>query len=660
MKNTFQKMLSIGLIALFISSNVNSQIQSNSTCYNRDGFTSSLLKSNSLSVSQIAETERYDVNFYSIDIAMNNLVTDISGTGEIHGTANEALDSVLFELFETLIITDIRVNGTSTPFSRLSSSVKVPVNITTGQPFIISIDYSGTPPNSASNPLGGSGMTNATVPTWGNQITWSLSDPFYAYEWWPCKQSLTDKADSCSVKITVPSSCKAGSNGLLENVIDLGNGTTRYEWNHKYPIEYYLISVTVGEYVEYNVTANPTGSSGPVLIQNYIYDDPQVLTTYQNDLDETVDFIELFADLFGPYPFQNEKYGHCMAPIPGGMEHQTMSTLGFFDKELTSHELSHQWWGNSTTYASWSDIWVSEGFASYSEYLMKENLYPTEAASHMNGVHASVKGGPHGSVWCLDSLNPARIFSGRLTYDKGAAIIHTFRFLMNDDNAFFQALHNIQNDFYGSTAYGLDIRDYFSAASGIDLTDAFNEWYFGEGYPNYSTKWNNMGNDVIVEISHTTSSSTPTFTNDLELKFARSGMSDTTVRIAISSNLETVIIPNIINATELTHVDPNNWIINNAWSILFDSSLGAAGVSELSANDEYSIAPNPSNGNFSITSSNNMINSVEIRDLKGRLIDSSTFKNMGTIDISKEENGYYILHITNENGNKKVETIIKK
>jgi aminopeptidase N len=185
----------------------------------------------------------------------------------------------------------------------------------TGQNFSVKVFYNGTPPTAATNPLGGSGMSNATSPTWGNKVTWSLSEPFSAYEWWPCKQSLTDKADSCAVKITVPSNCKAGSNGVLENVVDLGNGSTRYEWKHRHPIDFYLISVAVSKYVDYTIYANPIGAPAPIPIQNYIYDNPQCLPNFQADIDETVDFMELYWSIFGPYPFADEKYGHCMAPF---------------------------------------------------------------------------------------------------------------------------------------------------------------------------------------------------------------------------------------------------------------------------------------------------------------------------------------------------------
>ncbi len=137
-------------------------------------------------------------------------------------------------------------------------------------------------------------MTNDNSPSWGNQVTWSLSEPYSAFEWFPCKQSLKDKADSVAVNITVPSACKAGSNGVLTQVVDLGNGFSKYCWKHRFPIDYYLISVAVAEYVDYTVYANPVGAPNPVPIQNFIYNNPNTLPNFQADIDETVDFIEYY------------------------------------------------------------------------------------------------------------------------------------------------------------------------------------------------------------------------------------------------------------------------------------------------------------------------------------------------------------------------------
>lgn len=627
------------------------------TCSKRDAF-GPQLKSASISVAQIAETERYDVHFYALDLEMTNLNTSIDGTGEIHGTARETLDSVLFELYDGFNISDIRLNGVSTPYSRVATAIKVPVNIAEGDDFVIAIDYDGFPATGASTPFGGSGMSNDSSPTWGNQVTWSLSEPFSAYEWWPCKQSLTDKADSSSMKLTVPDNCMAGSNGVLEASVDLGNGTKRFEWMHRHPIDYYLISVAIAEYVEYNVYANPTGAANPILIQNFIYNNPATLPNFQNDIDETVDFMELFSDLFGMYPFADEKYGHCMAPLSGGMEHQTMTTQGYFSKGLTAHELGHQWWGNSITCGSWADIWVNEGFASYSAYLMLENLYPNETTNNMFNRHDNVMSSNGGSVWVLDSLNENRIFSGRLTYDKGAAIIHSFRFMLDDDAAFFDALQNLQVDFADSTLIGLDVKDALEASSGLNLTDAFQEWYFGEGFPTYSARWNNIGTDVILEITHTTSSSTPTFTNPLEVRFTGAFGYDTTIRVDINSNLETYTFYGMNNVNNLSGIDPNNWIINDIGTIVKDLTLTNS-IDDLTELKDYIISPNPSNGEYLIETEMAGNHEYKIFDTRGKLIDEGNFSSSAQLDLTAHKSGNYIMKLTSEIGDARVKILVK-
>ncbi len=629
------------LIAGIATFSALAQDENSTSCSNRSKFHGQSLKSNSLSVAQIAETERYNVHYYDLDLSMTNLNTSVSGTAEIHATANENLDSALFELFHTFTISEIRVNGTPVTYSRVNSAIKAPVNANTGDAFIIAVDYNGTPPTAATNPLGGSGMTNATSPSWGNKVTWSLSESFAAYEWWPCKQSLTDKADSSAVKLTVPNNCKGGSNGILENVVPLGNGTTRYEWKNRHMIDYYLISVAVAKYIEYNVYANPVGAPAPILIQNFIYDNPATLPNFQAEIDETVDFLELYSDLFGLYPFADEKYGHCMAPLSGGMEHQTMTTQGFFEKSLTSHELAHQWFGDNVTCASWTDIWVNEGFAAYSEYLMKEHLYPAETTQHLIDIHANIMSQPNGAVWVLDSLNESRIFDGRLTYDKGAAIVHTFRFMVNDDATFFTALKNYQVHFKDSVAMGTDVQAELEAASGLDFTAAFDQWYYGEGYPTYSTRWNSVGSDLLLEITHTASASsvTPTFTNPLEIKFARSGQSDTTIRFDISSNLNQFFVPAIGTVTNISAIDPSNWIINKVGTTNHDVNF-LAGLEEQMNVSSIQLFPNPSNSLITIQASQNC--ELSIYSTEGKTIGNHLVDGKLSLDISAYRNGNYL------------------
>jgi len=623
-------------------------------------YNSQKTTSGSLTTAQIARTEKYDVHYYFLDLEMDNLDTDVAGTGEIHGTARESLDSVLFELYNTMNISQIRLNGNAIAYSRNGSAITVPVNLNTGDGFAIAIDYDGAPPTGGSNPFNGGGMSNGTSFSWGNRVTWSLSEPFSAYEWFPVKQSLTDKADSSRIFLTVPTNLKAGSNGVLDTIVDLGNGTHRFEWSHLHTIDYYLLSVSIAEYVEYNVYAHPTGLADSILIQNFIYNNPQTLPNFQNDIDETADFMELFCDLFGMYPYSDEKYGHCMAPFSGGMEHQTMTTQGFFTRGLTAHELGHQWWGNYITCGSWADIWVNEGFASYSEHLMLEYLYPGDEMGDMQSRHNNIMNQNGGSVWVVDSLNVGRIFSGRLSYDKGAAILHIFRFIMNDDALFFQTLKDIQANMGNGTAIGLDIRDAFATASGIDYTDAFNQWYFGEGYPIYSLRWNEDGGDLFMEVSHNTSSSTPTFTNPLEIRIPRTS-GDTVVRVDLASNSEFIVIPNIGTVPNIpaSAIDPNNWIINAIGSITRDQTL--VGVEdELPATPQYTVYPNPSNGLFRVEASLEGEQSFQLYDIRGRLIETGKFNQQLSLDITDRKAGPYILYLQDALGNRVAKTLVKE
>ena len=621
--------------------------QENATSCSKQTKQNSLLKTATLNASQIVETEKYDVHFYSLNLNMTNTSSYLSGTAEIHAKANANLDSALFELYPSMIISEVRVNSLIVNFSRLGTAVKVPVNSSVNQNFIIEISYSGNPPTAQTNPLGGSGMTAGTSPSWGNKVVWSLSEPFSAYEWFPCKQSLRDKADSSFVAVTVPDTCKAGSNGVLINTVPLGNGFTRYEWKNTHAIDYYLISVAVAKYIEYSFYANPVGAPNPILIQNFIYDNPQTLNYFQNQINETADFMELFYDLYGPYPFEDQKYGHCMAPIGGGMEHQTMTTQGFFSKGLTAHELAHQWWGNSVTCASWSDIFINEGFASYSEYVMLENLYPAEKVQHMLDVHDNVLSQTGGSVWFSDTLNENRIFNGRLSYDKGSGIIHSIRYLMNNDSLFFAGLREFQNDFKDSVARGIDLRNKMQEISGINYTPFFEQWYFGEGYPTYSIRWKQIGQDLLLELKHTASkpSVTPTFTNPIDLRFIRQGMNDTLIRFDVASNSQQFYISNFGTLSSTITVDPQNWIINTIGTIIQDNSL--VNLTEVMENNTaLTIVPNPNNGIFTI--GNQQANCwVSVFNMQGKNILNKLLAPNELIDLQDFGKGTYLLEIKN-------------
>lgn len=642
MKNLF--------LLILLTSTIFTYAQDNSgSCAARKAAKNWQTKSASLSVAEIAETEKYDVHYYDLDLQMTNTSTYLSGNVQIHAKALVNLDSALIELFESLLVSEIKVNGTIVTYNRVSNKIRVPVNANAQEYFVIDVAYSGNPPTAQTNPLGGSGLTAGSSPSWGNKVVWSLSEPFSAYEWFAVKQSLTDKADSCAVAITVPDTCKAGSNGVLEQVVPLGNGWTRYQWKHRHPIDYYLISVAVAKYVEYNLYANPQGSTSPVLIQNYIYDNPGTLPNFIDEINETADFMELFATQFGPYPFADEKYGHCMAPIGGGMEHQTMTTQGFFEKTLTAHELAHQWWGNHVTCASWCDIWLNEGFASYSEYLMLAALYNGQQANHMTQVHQSVMNQPGGSVWVLDSLNEARIFSGRLTYDKGAGIIHTLRYIIQNDSLFFAALQDFQNTYAHSTATGLDFKNHIANFCNLNLDAFFEQWYFGEGFPTYQVQYNQNGSDLFLQISHTASmpTITPTFTNPISLRILRQGQADTIIRFEINNNVELFSLYNFGILAGSIGIDPSNWVINGDGGVSLDPTLGFSDQPNTQTT-QLEVYPNPSKDFISIKGQTETL-AFTFYDANGKTVQTGTIDKDGLIDVRTLQSGTYILKCVSPN-----------
>ncbi|MBA7534332.1 hypothetical protein ES705_26578 [subsurface metagenome] len=167
----------------------------------------------------------------------------------------------------------------------------------------------------------------------GASVTYTLSEPYFSKGWFPCKQDLPDKADSAYIFLTVPDSLMAGSNGLLTNIKQLDNGFKRYEWKTYFPIAYYLLSLSVADYIDYSFMAS-TADGDSVLVQNFIYNDSLYFKENKDDIDATAEMIELFSQKFGTYPFKQEKYGHCVAPMGGGMEHQTMTTLVNFGFNL--------------------------------------------------------------------------------------------------------------------------------------------------------------------------------------------------------------------------------------------------------------------------------------------------------------------------------------
>lgn len=590
----------------------------------------------------------YDVTFYFLDIAVSSTSIQVGGTVEIHATVvADDFDIFAFELNASLSLDNITFNDVAVEnwtWEGDNVLAEVPT-LQAGDTFVAKIEYGGTPPT------GGffSGITNDYSNTWQKDVTWTLSEPFAAKDWWPNKQVLTDKADSVWVFLTTSPDEMAGSQGLLTNVTVLDNNQLRYEWKSNYPIAYYLISFAVSDYQEYNIYAKPEGlENDSILVQNFIYNHPNYLNNYKINIDATAPMIELFSDLYAMYPFKDEKYGHCITQLGGGMEHQTMSTMGGFSFGLVAHELGHMWFGDNVTCATWSDIWVNEGFATYTDYLANEKLISWNAGQNfMISTQNNVMSQSGGSVYVPPSEatpdNIWRIFSGRLSYDKGAAIIHVLRHELNDDTLFFEVLNTYQETFKDSTATGDDFRMIAEQVTGMDFEQFFDQWYYGQGYPRYDIEYYMFENTFNMYVTQTTSSITPLFQMTMDYKLTFDDNSDTTIRLFQGSNVEHFALDlgkQVVNV----QVDPDNWTFERV------NSLVVGTKEELKNENYFSVYPNPITDVLNIVfTSEHQASTAVLHNSAGQVLLSQSLNSINNqLDMSKLPKGMYFLTVSNE------------
>lgn len=610
------------------------------------------------------DEDKYDVKYVKLDISMTNVATTLGGNvTTIAKVDAPTLSSYVFELEPPLVIDSVKIDGVLGTVTSVGDVHTVPfaTPLGAGTLFTAQVFYHGTPISGTNSSA--KGINALRSPSWGNWATFTLSESYRAREWWPCKQALRDKIDSSDIWITVDDSLKAGSNGLLQAVTPVAPGRVRYEWKERYPIDYYLISAAVGRYVDYSYYMHFDASTDSMLIQNYVYDNPATLPNFKNIIDSTDEQINFFSSVYGRYPFWKEKYGHAMGALGGGMEHQTMTTLGFFQGWLVAHELGHQWWGDNVTCATWSDIVMNEGFASYSEYLYYDHFYShAYALNDMNDRHDNVMSQLGGSTYVDDTTNEGRIFDSRLTYDKGACMIHLLRQVVNNDTYFFDILRGWQSSMRDSVGTVMDFKELVktmvgTTVNGINIDTFFQQWFYGEGFPAYTAKWNKIGNDVIVDLRQATTkpSSVALFKVPLELRL-RSTAGDTVVRV-LNDQASHLFHFNWSKAMTGMTIDPNYWLIDSVTSITKDVSLGVEGTIA----GIISVQPNPSSTAWTVDGLPAAC-TITLTDVTGKALYTTTNGSnaISTIPAQAYAPGMYLLRISNSTGNERVLKVVRE
>ena len=582
----------------------------------------------------------YDVHFYGIDLEVNDTSTFVQGSTEISVSAVEEIDEVVFELSNSMTVDSIFIDGAKVPaYSHGNDLVRITpeVPLKAGKHFSTRIYYHGAGGKSGFF----SGISNRYDGFWGKRVTYTLSEPFHALDWFACKQVLTDKADSAYIYLTVADHLKAGSNGLLAGIDKLPGNRDRYKWETRYPIAFYLLSLSVSEYDDYSYYLHPEESQDSFLFQNYIYDSPSYLSANKDDIDATGDMMSSFSRMFGQYPFWKEKYGHCVAPMGGGMEHQTMTTLVNFGFSLVAHELAHQWFGDNVTCASWQDIWINEGFASYAEYLALEQLVSKQEADYwMQLAHDRVFSEPEGSVYIPeDATDEFRIFSYALSYKKGAALLHMIRYELNDDSVFFETLENFQEQFTDSLATGDDFLRVLNETSGKNFDWFFDQWYYGQGYPEFNFAWWQTTDSLfIVSDQMGSSPATPFFRTTLDFGLILEEGQQSSLQIDYDSPAKRIQVPLKQRVLDVIP-DPANWIVGISQV-----------VHRFVTNAYFSVNPNPFNDELKVVFNTGAAErEIILIDISGRVVDVvSSSSSTVSIPTHGLASGVYLLKVVSE------------
>lgn len=412
----------------------------------------------------------YDAQHYTISLAVELDTNEIGGTVAIEAIATEDLSSFNLD-FLGFSVEGVTVDGRVAEFQRDGGEMTVFATLDAGQHFVVEVAYHGTP---------GEGVDLAGRPEyeigWGTYANgvYVAGEPGGASSWYPVNEHPLDKA-TYEYHITVDDPFVVAANGLLLETTPAGDGETTFVWASTYPIASYLTTIAIGEF-DIETETGPNG----LPIRNYFEVD--ISQQQRNQFDDTTEMIELFSALFGPYPF--EAYGVVVHDAPFGfaLETQTLSVFGnwFITEEAIAHELAHMWFGDSVTLASWQDIWLNEGFATYASWLWFEaSDGADELTSLVEDYYGYMAGNPR--LPAPGDPGPNNLFAESV-YFRGALTLHALRVEVGNAT-FFEILQIYFERFKYGNASTADFIAVAEEISGQDLGDFFQGWLYQANTP---------------------------------------------------------------------------------------------------------------------------------------------------------------------------------
>jgi len=453
----------------------------------------------------------YDVKFYNLDITIDdNSESIINSSNIIHFVANYDFSVMQIDLTNSFKIKYIEFESQKINYSREFDAIYItfPRNIEKGEKSKIQVFYEGVP-------------KKAKNPPWDGGFSWKKdknNKPWIAIscqglgasQWWPCKDHQSDEPDSMRIVCTVRDSLKVISNGnLLHDTImwnnNLNSYASVYEWFVSYPINTYNVSLNIGNYI--NFSEKHVSNEDTLLIDYYVLN--YNYNKAKNHFVQVIPMLNCFESIFGKYPFFDDGYALVETPYLG-MEHQSAIAYGnnylpgyrgniSFTDSLTFdyiivHETAHEWWGNSITTNDIADMWVHEGFGTYSEALYVECIYGYESMlSYINNQKKYVKN----DIPIVGPFHVNKKGSSDM-YFKASLMLHTLRSIINNDNLWYKIIYDISNRFKHQIIDGKDIVDFFNSYFEKDYTVFFNQYLHNSQLPIFEYKIERNGKNITL------------------------------------------------------------------------------------------------------------------------------------------------------------------
>jgi len=598
------------------------------------------------SLTAYEDTSRaFDLTHYTVDMRVSPQVESIYASNAITGVSRADTLTTLILHLDGLIVDSILRDSEILNFSRDDTLLIVYLGDTLrkNDTFQVVVYYHG-------KPIHGGGVFGGGL-TIEEGIVFADNEPWGAKRWIPCYDDPAEKVTS-ELIVTVPENWVLIANGTLLEV-DTLDSLWRYHWKEDYPIATYLIVFAASpNYAIWSDTFNYGNYSMPVYTCVLREDSSLAAQRFSN----TRGMLEFFSDVFALYPFINEKYAHVYAPIGGAMENQTNTFIfipwpGNDWDGVVSHELAHQWWGDWVTLGTWADIWLNEGFATYSEALWYgQREGPSAYFEYMRAImDIYINYAPYPPYPIYD---PVYLFSV-VTYEKGASVLHMLRYLVGD-SLFFEILREYGSRFSYGNAVTSEFQEVSEEISGMDLDWFFDEWVYLPGHPEYRYGWSarEIAPDsflIILHINQTQGHAfgVPTFKMPIEIgiKLASGDTLFTTVWDSLDEQSFTFYTKEEpINL----YFDPHDWILKKAY--YYNIAEGNKKEGKV-----VSFFPNPAREKLILLlPSSGDATSITFFDISGKKVKTIKKRSKeGRISITKGElfslpNGTYFLRIGKE------------